>query len=80
MHLLVDISAHGLGHLAQTAPVINALMAQAPDLELTVRSAIPRERLALRICGDFKHVAEARDFGLVMHNAVDIDLDSSATR
>jgi hypothetical protein len=80
MHLLVDISAHGLGHLAQTAPVINALLALAPDLELTVRSAIPRERLALRIGGNFTHVAEARDFGLVMHNAVDIDLDASATR
>jgi hypothetical protein len=80
MHLLFDISAHGLGHLAQSAPVINALQALAPDLELTVRSAIPHERLALRIAGDFRHVAEARDFGLVMHNAVDIDLDASAAR
>ena len=80
MHLLFDISAHGLGHLAQSAPVINALQAQAPDLQLTVRSAIPRERLALRIGGHFTHVAEARDFGLVMHNAVDIDLAASAMR
>jgi hypothetical protein len=80
MHLLVDISAHGLGHLAQAAPVINALQALAPDLQLTVRSAIPRERLALRIGGHFTHVAEARDFGLVMHNAVDIDLHASAMR
>ena len=24
-HLFVDISAHGLGHLAQTAPILNAL-------------------------------------------------------
>jgi hypothetical protein len=80
MHLLVDISAHGLGHLAQTAPVINALQVLAPDLQLTVRSAIPRERLALRIGGHFTHVAEARDFGLVMHNAVDIDLEASALR
>ena len=80
MHLLFDISAHGLGHLAQSAPVINALQALAPGLELTVRSAIPRERLALRITGAFRHVAEARDFGLVMHNAVDIDLDASAAR
>jgi hypothetical protein len=80
MHLLFDISAHGLGHLAQSAPVINALLVLAPGLELTVRSAIPRERLALRIAGGFTHVAEARDFGLVMHNAVDIDLDASAAR
>lgn len=80
MHLLVDISAHGLGHLAQTAPVIDALAALVPGLRVTVRSAIPRHRLAHRIAADFVHVAEARDFGYVMHNAVDIDLAASARR
>jgi hypothetical protein len=80
MHLLVDISAHGLGHLAQTAPVLNALHELAPALHLTVRSALPRERLAQRIAAAFVHVPEARDFGFVMHNAVDIDLDASASR
>ncbi len=78
MHLLVDISAHGLGHLAQTAPVLAALHALAPGLRLTVRSALPREALARRIAADFAHLPEARDFGFVMHNAVDIDLASSA--
>ena len=80
MHLLVDISAHGLGHLAQTAPVIDALAALVPGLRLTVRSAIARHHLTHRITADFVHVAEARDFGYVMHNAVDIDLAASARR
>jgi len=80
MHLLVDISAHGLGHLAQTAPVLDALHALAPELRLTVRSALPRERLARRIAAEFDHVEEARDFGFVMHNAVDIDRAASAQR
>jgi hypothetical protein len=80
MHLLVDISAHGLGHLAQTAPVLNALRPLAPTLRLTVRSALPRERLQRRIAVDFEHVEEARDFGFVMHNAVDIDFAASALR
>jgi len=80
MHLLVDISAHGLGHLAQTAPVLEALAVLAPGLRLTVRSALPREHLARRIAADFAHVPEARDFGFVMHNAVDIDLAASAQR
>lgn len=78
MHLLADISGHGLGHLAQAAPVLNALRQRIPGLRVTVRSAIPRERLARRIVGDFAHLAEARDFGFVMRNAVDIDLDASA--
>jgi hypothetical protein len=80
MHLLIDISAHGLGHLAQTAPVVDALAALVPRLRLTVRSALPRERLAERIAAEFDHVMEARDFGYVMHNAVDIDLAASARR
>jgi hypothetical protein len=80
MHLLVDISAHGLGHLAQTAPVLNALHDLVPSLRLTVRSALPHERLARRITAGFEHVPEARDFGFAMHNAVDIDLAASAKR
>lgn len=80
MHLLVDISGHGLGHLAQTGPVIEALAALRPDLRLTVRSAIARERLERRIGVPFTHVAAATDFGFVMHNAVDIDLAASRAR
>ena len=80
MHLLADISAHGLGHLAQTAPVLDALASLVPTLRLTVRSALSRERLGRRIAADFEYVAEARDFGFVMHNAVDIDLATSAQR
>jgi len=80
MHLLVDISAHGLGHLAQTAPVLNALHTLAPAARLTIRSALPRERLERRIATNFAHVEEARDFGFVMRNAVDIDLAASARR
>jgi hypothetical protein len=80
MHLLVDISAHGLGHLAQTAPVLDALHTLVPELRLTVRSALPRERLAQRIGADFAHIQEASDFGFVMRNAVDIDLAASAQR
>lgn len=80
MHLLVDVSGHGLGHLAQAGPVIDALAARRPDLRLTVRSAIPRGRLARRIGVPFAHVDAPSDFGFVMHNAVDIDLDASGAR
>lgn len=80
MHLLVDISAHGLGHLAQIAPVLEALHGRVPALQLTVRSALLHEQLRRRISPAFKHVPEVRDFGYVMHNAVDIDLVASAQR
>ena len=80
MHLLVDISAHGFGHLAQVAPVLAALRARRPELRLTLRSALPRERLALRLAQPFEHVALASDFGFVMDSAVDIDAVASAAR
>jgi len=80
MNLLVDISAHGLGHLAQAAPVMNALRVMSPGIQFTVRSDIPYEQLKRRIMADFKHVHEASDFGFVMNNAVDIDLAASADR
>lgn len=80
MHLLVDISAHGLGHLAQTAPVLNALRPLLPGLRLSLRSGLPLSRLRARVEGEFEHIAAASDFGFVMHNAVDIDRVGSAQR
>ncbi|MBI5899262.1 MAG: hypothetical protein HZB40_08565 [Rhodocyclales bacterium] len=80
MHLLVDISAHGLGHLAQTAPVLNALRHLLAGLRLSLRSGLPLARLRARVEGEFAHIPEARDFGFLMHNAVDIDRVGSAQR
>lgn len=79
-HLFVDISSHGFGHLAQTAPVLNALRAKLPALRLTIRSGLPRAHLALRIQGEFAHIASASDFGLSMQSALDVDRAASLAR
>ncbi|HEX6829840.1 MAG TPA: hypothetical protein VF104_12785 [Burkholderiales bacterium] len=79
-HLLADISSHGYGHLAQTAAVLNELAGRLPRLRLTLRCALPREVLARRINPAFEHVPESFDFGMVMKNAVDLDLEASAAR
>ena len=78
-HLFVDISSHGFGHLAQTAPVLNALSASRP-LELTIRSGLTKAQLSRRIHQPFTHLHEASDFGFVMHDALRVDLASSARR
>jgi hypothetical protein len=78
LHLFIDISSHGLGHLAISAPVINALARCRPRLRLTIRSGLTRERLAARIDPPFEHIAEASDFGYRMIDATHIDLDASA--
>ena len=79
-HLFVDISSHGFGHLAQTAPVLNALRLRLPDLQLTIRCGIPYARLRQRIDGLFVHIPEASDFGLSMKNALEVDVAASVAR
>lgn len=76
-HLLVYISGHGYGHVAQTAPVLNRLRQQLPDLRLTVCSAAPHSLLRARIEGDFSHITEAVDFGMIMASALDVLADES---
>ena len=78
MHrLLVAISAHGLGHLGQAAPVCNALKTLRPDLALTIWSALPFNTLKARITGSFEHIAQPCDLGLIMHDAMRVDVGAS---
>jgi len=71
-HLLVYISGHGFGHLAQVAPVLNYLLLQLPDLRLTVCSKVSSGLLQSRIQGAFTQIDEAADFGMVMASALDV--------
>ncbi len=77
-HLFVDISAHGFGHLAQTGPVLDALAARCPTLQLTIRSGLPAAQLRLRIAHPFRHIAAASDVAFLMHDATLIDREASA--
>ena len=77
-HLFVDISAHGLGHLAQVAPVLNALSCRLENLRMTLRSGLPTATLQARINAEFTHLAASSDFGYVMHDAMRVDLEATA--
>jgi len=77
-HLLVDISAHGYGHVGQTAPVVNELARCMPGLRVTVRSAAPAEVLQRHFQCEFRHIPASLDFGLKMVNAVDVQVEESA--
>lgn len=79
LHLFVDISSHGFGHLAITAPVLNALEKISPNLRLTVRSALPAAKLQQRIRIPYELIASASDFGYVMIDATRIDHEASAS-
>jgi len=77
-HLLVDISAHGFGHVGQTAPVVNELLRRIPDLRITLRTTAPHFLLKKSFHGDFRHIPVAFDFGMKMANAVDVQAEESA--
>jgi len=76
-HLLVALTAHGFGHLAQSAPVINALRRRLPELRLTIYSALPGAVLARHIDGAFHHIARAADVGMCMQDAMEVDVPAS---
>jgi hypothetical protein len=76
-HLLVALSSHGFGHLSQAAPVINQLRELIPNLRLTIRAAFPAEQIQRRIFHPDVLQPFADDFGMVMRDALTVDLDAS---
>lgn len=76
-HLLVAITAHGFGHVAQTAPVINALRRFLPTLRLTLYTSLPRRYLTASFEGEFTHIAHSPDVGMHMINAFEVDTAAS---
>ena len=77
-HLLVALTAHGFGHVSQSAAVINALRHRMPDLRLTLYTSMPRSLLAKRFEGEFSLIAQAPDVGMTMKNALEVDAAASA--
>ncbi|MDH4215787.1 MAG: hypothetical protein OEV23_02680 [Gallionella sp.] len=76
-HLVVSISGHGFGHVAQTAPVLNLLHQQMPQLRLTVRTTVPHAYLRSRIHAPFTHLPSEGDIGMVMSSALDVRAEDS---
>lgn len=76
-HLVVSISGHGFGHVAQTAPILNRLHERIPDLDITVRSAVPLAHLRSRIHAPFVHLTSEGDIGMLMTSALDVCIEES---
>ena len=76
-HLVVSISGHGFGHVAQTAPILNLLHARMPELRLTLRTSVPLAHLRSRIRAPFEYLSSEGDIGMVMSSALDVMPDES---
>ena len=76
-HLLLAVTGHGYGHLAQCAPVVNRLRERRPGLRLTVLSDLPHAVLSSRLAGEFTHLAAEVDAVMRMHSAWQVDVPAT---
>ncbi len=65
-HLFVSLTAHGYGHLAQTAPVLSELARRLPGLRLTLQADLDPGLVRSRLPAGTRHLREAMDLGLIM--------------
>jgi hypothetical protein len=71
-HLWVAVTGHGLGHLTQTAPLVELLRRRIPHCRITLQTLIPEPVAARRIARPFRLVPELEDIGMAMANAIDV--------
>jgi hypothetical protein len=77
-HLVVARSAHGFGHMGQTAPVVQALRQRLPELKVTIRSAAPHFKLLERFGRDVEYDTVKLDVAMVQSNALEVNLAEAA--
>lgn len=76
------ISGHGLGHLAQLAPIIDAVAKSDKHLAIHVISNIEPEKIRARLRTSSEltlHQSET-DVGMAMHSALRVDVESTIDR
>ena len=76
-HLLLALSGHGYGHLAQCAPVVNALWKAIPGMRLTVSGKLSQAVIAERLDQPFDYCQAELDPVLRMFNAWEVDIPAS---
>ncbi len=65
-HLFLAVTAHGFGHLAQSAPVVEALARRVPGLRVTLQSDVDPRFARQRLPPGFRQLREATDPGFLM--------------
>jgi hypothetical protein len=67
------ISGHGFGHASRSIEVVNALLAEAPDVRLQVRTAAPRWLFDLTVRGTVEFTPLETDPGVVQRDSLSLD-------
>jgi len=64
--IVFDVSGHGYGHLAQSAPVIARLLEDAPAPRVVIRTSVPTAIVRDRLGTAIETVPHTTDVGMVM--------------
>lgn len=75
--LMVYVSAHGFGHWAQVAPVLQHLHDRLPELRLVIRTALPDSLLRQSISFPFIHLPGEMDIGVIQLDAMHEDIEAT---
>ncbi|MDZ4261436.1 MAG: hypothetical protein U1B30_03780 [Pseudomonadota bacterium] len=76
-HVAVDISSHGYGHAAMTAPLINHLQRLHPKPQITLRSTVPLTFLKSKFNAPFEYLPQSCDIGMMMNSPFEVDRPST---
>ena len=74
------ISSHGFGHASRSIEVINAILAQRPEVRIGVRTAAPRWLFDLTVKGKVTFSTLETDTGVVQIDALTLDEADSIRR
>jgi hypothetical protein len=76
--IFFTISAHGFGHLTQSAALINTLLKQYPDSQFYIECNLPKDIIASRLdCKRFDHDQTSSDIGMIQHDPMTVDLPAT---
>jgi len=72
------VSAHGFGHWAQVAPVIDRLQHIYPSLRLLLRSTLPEREVHKRLSQPIHYCRHTPvDVGVIQHSAIEEDMSAT---
>jgi len=77
-HLVIALSSHGFGHIGQTAPIVQALQKQLPNLRVTIRSNAPKSKLLERFGQNIDIQQTNTDVGMIQASALQVSESESA--
>lgn len=69
-HLYLAVTAHGYGHLAQSAPVVEALARRMDGFRVTLQGDVDPLFVRDRLPCCSRHITEVADLGLLMFRRV----------